>query len=82
MSMALPGMTVVTLGTFPTMRGLASSVQSAWQMLLFATVSGVVAPLLFDSGLLLALGMLCAAALSAGFWWCSQFRSKSTEASA
>ena len=38
--------------------------------------------LLFDSGLLLALGMLCAAALSAGFWWCSQFRSKSTEASA
>ena len=64
------------------MRGLASSVQSAWQMLLFATVSGVVAPLLFDSGLLLALGRLCAAALSAGFWWCSQFRSKSTEASA
>ncbi|MGE8548262.1 MAG: multidrug effflux MFS transporter [Alcaligenes sp.] len=72
MSMALPGMTVVTLGTFPTMRGLASSLQSAVQMLIFATVSGVIAPLLFDSALLLALGMLASAALSASLWWCSQ----------
>ena len=72
MSMALPGMTVVTLGTFPTMRGLASSLQSAVQMLIFATVSGVVAPMLFDSGLLLALGMLTSAALSAFLWRCSQ----------
>src|SRR5690606_20738723 len=57
MSLALPGMTVMVLGIFPQMRGLASSLQSSAQMTIFATVSGVVAPLLFHSALLLALGM-------------------------
>ncbi|MFA7669634.1 MAG: multidrug effflux MFS transporter [Burkholderiaceae bacterium] len=72
MSMALPGMTVVTLNTFPSMRGLASSVQSTMQMLIFAFVSGVVAPLLYDSALLLGLGTVGSASLCAGFWWASR----------
>jgi len=72
MSMALPGMTVVTLNTFPSMRGLASSVQSTMQMLIFAFVSGVVAPLLFDSALLLGMGTVGSAALCAGCWMASR----------
>lgn len=72
MSMALPGMTVVTLSTFPTMRGLASSVQSTMQMLIFAMVAGFVAPLLFDSALLLALGTVGSASLCAGCWLASR----------
>ncbi|OZI53362.1 multidrug effflux MFS transporter [Bordetella genomosp. 4] len=72
MSLALPGMTVMVLGIFPQMRGLASSLQSSAQMTIFATVSGVVAPLLFHSALLLALGMAGSAALSIGCWVASQ----------
>lgn len=72
MSMALPGMTVVTLNTFPDMRGLASSVQSTMQMLIFALVAGVVAPLLFDSAVLLAAGSVGSAVLCIGFWTASR----------
>lgn len=72
MSMAMPGMTVVTLNTFPGMRGLASSVQSAVQMLIFATASGVVAPLLYDSAVRLGAGMVGSASLCAGCWWISR----------
>lgn len=68
MSLALPGMTVMVLSIFPHMRGLASSLQSSAQMTIFATVSGLVAPLLFHSALLLALGMMASAALSIGCW--------------
>ncbi len=68
MSMALPGMTVITLNTFPKMLGLASSLQSAVQMLIFAVVSGFVAPLLFETALLLALGMGASAVLCIGLW--------------
>lgn len=72
MSLALPGMTVITLSTFPTMRGLASSLQSTMQMLIFAVVSGFVAPLLFESPLWLALGMTGSVALCIGLWGLSQ----------
>lgn len=72
MSMALPGMTVVTLNTFPSMRGLASSVQSAVQMLIFAMVSGFVAPFLYHSAVTLAAGMVGSAALCTGSWWMSR----------
>lgn len=72
MSMALPGMTVVTLNTFPSMRGLASSVQSTVQMLIFAMVSGFVAPFLYHSALALAAGMVGSAVLCTGCWWMSR----------
>lgn len=72
MSIVLPSMTVMVLGIFPQMRGLASSLQSSVQMTIFASVSGLVAPLLFYSPLLLALGMAISAALCIGFWTASQ----------
>lgn len=72
MSMALPGMTVVTLNTFPNMRGLASSLQSTVQMLIFALVSGFVAPLLYDSALLLGVGTVGSAALCMSSWRASR----------
>lgn len=68
MSIALPGMTVVTLSIFPNLRGMASSVQSTMQMLVFALVAGFVAPLLFGSALLLACGTVGSAVLCASFW--------------
>lgn len=71
MSMALPGMTVVTLSMFPNLRGMASSVQGTMQMLVFAVVAGVVAPLLFESALLLACGTVGSALLSAALWHAS-----------
>ena len=68
MSLALPGMTVTALSIFPNMRGMASSVQSTMQMLIFATVAGFVAPFLFESALLLAWGTIGSAALCATSW--------------
>lgn len=72
MSIALPGMTVVSLSIFPSLRGMASSVQSTMQMLVFATVAGVVAPLLFESALLLAAGTVGGALLCMALWQVSE----------
>ncbi len=69
MSLALPGMTMSTLDIFPQMRGLAASLQNFVQMVLFALVSGFVAPLLFDSGFKLALGQAATVVLAGLFWW-------------
>eukprot|EP01133_Synstelium_polycarpum_P020893 gene20893-25088_t len=69
MSLALPGMTMSTLDIFPQMRGLAASLQNFVQMLVFALVSGFIAPLLFDSAFKLALGQASAVVLAAFFWW-------------
>lgn len=68
MSTALPGMTVVTLSIFPSLRGMASSVQGTMQMLVFAVVAGFVAPLLYDSALMLAWGTVGSAVLCATLW--------------
>lgn len=68
MSMALPGMTVASLSLFPGMRGLASSLQSAALMMIFALVSAFVAPLLFHSALSLALGMMGSAVICIVLW--------------
>ncbi len=72
MSLATPGMTVITLNTFPSMRGVASSLQSAMQMTIFALVAGLVAPLLFESALLLAAGTVASSSLSIGCWVASR----------
>jgi DHA1 family bicyclomycin/chloramphenicol resistance-like MFS transporter len=68
MSLAQPGMTVHTLGLFPAMRGLAASLQNFVRMLIFALVSGFVAPLLFGSAFKLACGLAAATLLSIGAW--------------
>jgi DHA1 family bicyclomycin/chloramphenicol resistance-like MFS transporter len=56
---------VGALALFPDNRGLASSMLSFIQMMSFALVSGLVAPLLFDSAFKLACGV--GAALVASF---------------
>jgi len=68
LSIAMPPMTLTALNYFPDNSGLASSMQSFIQMLLFALVSGVVAPLLFDSALKLAWGVMGGLLLSALCW--------------
>lgn len=57
MALASPSTMVLTLNIFPDMRGLASSVQSFVQMLLFSLASALAAPLVGASALRLALFM-------------------------
>lgn len=63
-----PAMTILLLDLFPHNRGLVSSLQSFVQMFVFALVSGLVAPLLFDSALKLSLGVLAALLISLTCW--------------
>ncbi len=63
-----PALTVMALDLFPDHKGLGSSLQSFIQMMLFALVSGLVAPLLFDSAFKLACGVLVGLLLSTFFW--------------
>jgi DHA1 family bicyclomycin/chloramphenicol resistance-like MFS transporter len=72
MSIAMAPLTLLALSHFPHNSGLASSLQSFIQMLLFAMVSGLVAPLLFDSALKLACGVLAGLVLSFVAWIWSQ----------
>ena len=72
MALVLPGMTMATLQIFPTLRGLSASLQNFVQMLVFALVSGSIAPLLYDSAFKLAAGMAGAMLLSLTFWWLAQ----------
>lgn len=53
----MPAMMLAALDIFPTMRGMAASLVSSVQMLMFSLVSGVIAPMLFDSALKLAEGV-------------------------
>jgi len=68
LAIATPTITVMLLDLFPEHRGLAASLQSFVQMLMFALASGLVAPLLFDSAFKLACGVLAALVLSLGCW--------------
>lgn len=68
MALAMPALTLAGLAQFPERRGLAASLQGFVQMLVFAVVSGLLAPLLFDSALKLACGVLGVAAVSALCW--------------
>lgn len=58
LAVAMPALQVGALALFPDNRGLASSMLSFIQMMLFALVSGLAAPLLFDSAFKLACGLL------------------------
>ena len=49
---------------FPRNQGLASSLQSFVQMVVFASMAGFVVPLLFDSSIKLAWGMVGAGTAS------------------
>jgi DHA1 family bicyclomycin/chloramphenicol resistance-like MFS transporter len=68
LAFAMPAIQVKALSLFPDNRGLASSMQSFIQMMAFALVSGLAAPLLFDSALKLACGLAAALLLSFALW--------------
>jgi DHA1 family bicyclomycin/chloramphenicol resistance-like MFS transporter len=68
LAVAMPAIQVSALGLFPDNRGLASSMLAFIQMMSFALVSGLVAPLLFDSAFKLACGV--AVGLVASFCAC------------
>jgi DHA1 family bicyclomycin/chloramphenicol resistance-like MFS transporter len=65
---AMPPIQLSAFALFPENRGLTSSMLSFIQMISFAIVSGVVAPLLFDSALKLSCGMLGGLVLSFICW--------------
>lgn len=58
MSLATPGITLLTLDRFPLMRGMAISMQGFIQTMVMTFVSGLIAPLVADTGLKMALGVL------------------------
>lgn len=68
LAVAMPAIQVGALALFPENRGLASSMLSFIQMMLFAMVSGLLAPMLFDSALKLALGVLAGLLASFACW--------------
>ncbi|MEO7495148.1 MAG: multidrug effflux MFS transporter [Massilia sp.] len=72
LAFAMPAVQMRALALFPDNRGLASSMMGFIQMMAFAMVSGLVAPLLFDSAYKLAMGVLAGLALSFAFWRLSQ----------
>ncbi|MDO4637678.1 MAG: multidrug effflux MFS transporter [Lautropia sp.] len=68
MTVAIPGMTVEVLSLFPSMRGLAASLQSFIQMGIFALVSAFVAPHIFHSAQAMAITHFAALACAALMW--------------
>jgi DHA1 family bicyclomycin/chloramphenicol resistance-like MFS transporter len=68
LGLTMPVMSLMTLDLFPKVRGLAASLVSFVQMLIFSLVSGVIAPMLFDSAVKLAEGMAVVFALAMVCW--------------
>lgn len=68
LGVALPAIQVAALALFPDNRGLASSLMTFIQMMVFAIVAGVLAPILFDSALKLAYGLLAGIMVSLACW--------------
>ena len=68
LAVAMPAIQVGALALFPANRGLASSMLSFIQMMAFALVSGLLAPVLFDSALKLAWGVMAGLVASLLCW--------------
>ncbi|RZJ85399.1 MAG: Bcr/CflA family drug resistance efflux transporter, partial [Massilia sp.] len=68
LAVAMPGIQLSAMGLFPANRGLAASMVGFIQMMSFALVSGLVAPLLFGSALKLAGGAAICCLLSFLMW--------------
>jgi MFS transporter, DHA1 family, multidrug resistance protein len=68
MSLVAPGITLMTLDLFPNTRGIVASCQSCVVTFFGAVAAGVLAPLLDDSPLWLALGQLAIAGCAMGCW--------------
>ncbi|MGJ9416708.1 multidrug effflux MFS transporter [Massilia sp. CMS3.1] len=72
LAVAMPAIQMSALGLFPDNRGLASSMLGFIQMMSFALVSGLVAPMLFDSAFKLACGVGVGLLLSFAAWRASK----------
>ena len=68
LGLSMPVMTLATLDLIPGMRGLAASLVTFVQMLVFSLISGVIAPLVFESALGLAGVVSCCCLLAYGCW--------------
>jgi DHA1 family bicyclomycin/chloramphenicol resistance-like MFS transporter len=68
LGLTMPIMSIATLDLFPRMRGLAASLISFVQMLVFSLISGVIAPLAFGSAARLAAVVLGCFVLALGCW--------------
>ncbi|RSZ60348.1 multidrug effflux MFS transporter [Massilia atriviolacea] len=68
LAVAMPAIQVGALALFPDNRGLASSMMAFIQMMVFALMSGMMAPLLFGSALKLAWGVGGSLAVSFLCW--------------
>jgi DHA1 family bicyclomycin/chloramphenicol resistance-like MFS transporter len=68
MSMVAPGATLLVLDLFPDIRGIVASCQSCALTVLASAVSGLVAPLLWNSVLYLAAGQLALTAIGLCLW--------------
>jgi MFS transporter, DHA1 family, multidrug resistance protein len=73
-ALVTPSATLLMLDLFPTMRGMASSLQGFVHFALSAVVAGTIAPFLVRSLPALALGMAIAAVASFGLWLLYQRR--------
>ncbi len=80
-SLLMPILSLQIMGTFPQMRGLASSLQGFTQMSVFAIMAGIVVPQLFHSGLALALGHAVSVSTGMLIWWIAARRAKRLELS-
>jgi DHA1 family bicyclomycin/chloramphenicol resistance-like MFS transporter len=68
MSVVAPGATLLVLDLFPQIRGIAASCQSCSMTVLGAFVSGVLAPALSGSVLILASGQLALTGTALALW--------------
>jgi DHA1 family bicyclomycin/chloramphenicol resistance-like MFS transporter len=68
LGLTMPLMSIATMDRYPAMRGLAASLITFVQMLVFSLMSGVVAPLVFGSAEQLAAVELGCFVLAAGCW--------------
>lgn len=68
LGLSMPAMSLMTIDLFPKLRGLAASLLSFVQMLIFSLISGVIAPMLFDSAFKLAEGVFGCYVLAIVCW--------------
>jgi DHA1 family bicyclomycin/chloramphenicol resistance-like MFS transporter len=69
LALGSPAMTLRTMDLFPSAKGLAASLQGFVQMLLFALMSALVAPLVLGDIRKLALSVAIGWTLSVVCWW-------------
>ena len=79
MAFVSPAMTILTLDLYPSRRGMAASLQSAFVMGAFSIYSGFMVPLLSGSAFKLACGVLAGCLTSVAFWVYGQRHKSITE---